>query len=299
MIENSGGRKNGLSFTAKPGGSVFNTAILLSRLGLSTHIISKVGTDFLSDELLKILQKENISTKYLIRDKAVKTGVAFANIDKKGDSSYVFYKIHGKDCSLGDLEVSSSFLKSTAVLHSGSLFSYADHTYTDTKAIMKKARNEGVFVTFDPNWRTNRIKDKPKTRKRISRLIFHSDLLKLSGIDAMEITGKKTLDSALKKIPAHSIVTLGAKGSFFWDGEKKIQQKAFKVKVVDTIGAGDAFTAGLIYRYLSLGEDLFYQHPKGNLNFAASLSSLICQEAGATSGLKSLAQVKKFAAKTS
>lgn len=294
MIENTQGRKNDLVFSANPGGSVFNTAILLSRLGLSTHIISKIGTDFLSDELLRIIQKENINTKYLLRDSSVNTALAFAKIDKKGDSSYVFYKSSGKKVSLHNLNVSSSFLKNTAVLHTGSLFSYADSTYNDTKSIMKKARKQGVFVTFDPNWRSHRIKDKPAIRKRISRLIVHSDLLKLSADDAVSITGKKTLASALRKIPAHSVVTMGAKGSFYWDGSKKIKQKAFKVNVIDTIGAGDAYTAGLIYRYVSLGQDLFYQHPKGNLNFAASLSALICQEEGATSGLKSLNQVKKF-----
>ena len=98
----------------------------------------------------------------------------------------------------------------------------------------------------------------------------------------------------MKKLKKGAVVTLGGKGGFYWDGKKKTRYPALKVRVADTIGAGDAFTAGLIYRYCELGKDLFWKEMKTNLIFASSLSGLICTEHGATAAVRDLKQVKKF-----
>ena len=92
LISKGEDNKGGISFHAYPGGSVFNTAILLARLGLSVSMASKAGDDFLTESLLKTMRRENIETKYVIKDKDMKTGLAFASIDKKGYSSCQNYK---------------------------------------------------------------------------------------------------------------------------------------------------------------------------------------------------------------
>ncbi|MGD2278895.1 MAG: PfkB family carbohydrate kinase, partial [Candidatus Omnitrophota bacterium] len=233
-------------------------------------------------------------TKYVLRDKEIKTGLAFAKIDKKGNSSYLFYKTHGPQTTFKKTDIPVSAFKKADVFHTGSWYSYSDYSFRDTLTFLKQAKKQNTFTTYDPNWREGRIKNKKVTKKRIRAILPLVDLLKLSGADAMGITGSKTLDSALKKLHRKAVVTLSEKGGFYWDGNKKTRYSALKVRVADTIGAGDAFMAGLIYRYCRLGKDLFWKEMKTNLDFASSFAGLICTEHGATTAVRSPDQVKKF-----
>ena len=283
-----------MTFDARPGGSAFNTAILLARLGFSVSMLSKTGVDFLTKSLFETMRREKIDTSCVIKDKDIKTGLAFAQIDKKGDSSYLFYKTLGPQTTFKKADIPQVPFKKASVFHVGSWYSYTDHSFEDALRFLKRAKKEKVFTTYDPNWREGRIKNKKIARNRINRLLPHIDLLKLSGADAMGITGAKTLPAALKRLKKNAVVTLGDKGSFYWDGKRRISQPAFKVRIVDTIGAGDAFTAGLIYRYCVMGKESFWKEMKENLIFATALSALVCKAQGATAGIRNLGQVKKF-----
>ncbi len=288
-----------MTFEARAGGSVFNTAIQLRRLGLPVSLISKTGADFLGDALLEIMHREKLPSKYIIRDNKIKTGLAFARIDNKGDSSYFFYRSTGKEIMFQKGEVPSSIFNNASLFHTASAYSYNDYTFEDAINLMRKAKEKGLFTTYDPNWRINRIKDKKNARSHIKRLLYYTDLLKLSETDAIGITGSKTLQSALSRLKGPLIVTLGERGAFFWDGKKKSFHPAFKVPVKDTIGAGDAFTAGLICEYLKKGKQSFLEDlgrglESSSLTFASAVAALVCRGRGATEGLHSKQQVTLF-----
>ena len=252
----------------------------------------------MGDELIKIIKKEKINSKYVFQDKNVKTGIALANIDAKGDSSYIFYKPSGTETAFKKTDIPSSLLKKAKVFHTGSAYTYSDHTFEATLSLLQRAKKENLFITYDPNWREGRIKDKTKTRMRIKKLTSYASLLKLSESDALGITGCKTLLSALNKLGGNLVVTLGEKGAFFWDGKEKFHTPSFKVNTKDTIGAGDGFTAGLIYQYYKKGAVSFWKEiSKRNntiLSFAAAVSAIICQGPGAQGKLKNIKQVKTF-----
>jgi fructokinase len=184
------------------------------------------------------------------------------------------------------------------VFHTGSIFSYDGYAHKSVLSLIKHAKNNNTFISYDPNWRGYRLKNKPAARKRIRAILKHVDLLKLSVNDAMGITDSRTLAGALKKLRLMTggsiVVTQGKNGSFFWDKGKKYYRDAFKVRIADTIGAGDAFTAGLIYRYVKLGRSLFLEKMKGNLELASALAALVCTKSGATDGVKNLRQVELF-----
>ncbi|MFC1570196.1 carbohydrate kinase family protein [Candidatus Omnitrophota bacterium] len=288
----------GLSFEARPGGAVFNTAILLSRLGLPVSILAKNGQDFLGDALLGIMQNEKISTDHLIPEKRIKTGLALANIDKHGDSSYLFYRETGPHAAFKQEDLSPSLFRDTKIFHTGSAFSYADYTFESSLKLMIRAKRKGIFTSYDPNWRPSRIPNKKKARSRVKKLMAHADLLKMSENDVLGITDKKTLGKALDYLPPQTVITMGSKGSFVWDGKRKITQPAFKTSVVDTIGAGDAFTAGLISRYCSSGKKENWKIGKDDLAFASAASALVCTGKGATQGLKNTGEIKNLLKRT-
>jgi fructokinase len=296
LIADSPDKKGGFSIYATPGGSVFNTAILASRLGANVSVMSKAGTDLLADSLVEIMAEERISARFVVRDPNVKTGLAFASIDKKGNSSYLFYKTETSSAAFKKNDIPGSAFKNTAIFHTGSAYSYDDYTWHDALSLARKAKASGAMVSFDPNWRSSRVKNRSAAVSRVRALANEAYIFKLSDADAEGITGAKTLDAALKKLGRDAFVTLGDKGSFYWNGQKRISQPAFKVKVADTVGAGDAFTAGLIHRYITLGRDGFEGDMPGNLRFSSAVAAIICTAKGATQALKNLPQVTKFLA---
>ncbi len=291
------GRSNSpgsFGFYATPGGSVFNVAILLARLGLNVSVAAKTGADFLGGSLVETMKREKIETKLVVRDGRVKTGLALARIDEKGDSDYLFYKTEGPAVCFDKGDIPAGLFKKADVFHTGSAYSYDDHSWRDALDLAEKAKAAGACVSYDPNWRSSRIKDISAARARVKKLSAIADLLKLSESDALGVFGAKTLDSALKKLGRDAFVTLGARGSFYWDGKRKLCRPAFSVKVADTIGAGDAYTAGLIYRYCEVGKQKFPEEMPRNLCLASAVSAIVCTSRGATTALKNITQVRKF-----
>ncbi len=293
-----------LTFDAKTGGSVCNTALQLSKLGIDVGFISKTSDDFLSSHTLHILEQAGIDTLSIKKHKSIKTSLAFALIDSKGDSDYVFYKTpkeHGDTTKKIPLvnKTTLNKISKTSVLHSGSRFSYDGETYTDILKAYKHASKTGVFTTFDPNWREKRILNKSIARKRIFALLPYVDLLKISEKDAKGMTGltntKKASACISKDLKGVLYMTMGSKGSMCTYLSETIECPSIKVKIKDTIGAGDAFTAGLIYRRLTVGKELFDKEIRKNLIFASTLSALICSGKGALGTLRNLKQVEKLA----
>ena len=257
-------------------------------------MVCKTGKDLLGEGLIKTMLAEGVYTRHVVRDSAVHTGLALASIDRKGDSSYVFYKTSGPQLRLGSKMPPSSLFKNASILHTGSAYSYDDYSHDDTLLFIEKARRNKVFTTYDPNWRPGRIKKTDLARKRIKKILERIDLLKLNDTDAVGITACRTLKSAIKRLPPGTFITLGADGSLFWSGSKTYYHPAFRVKVKDTIGAGDAYTAGLIYMLRKKGVDRFYEDPLEVMGFASGVAALVCSGKGALEGLRSLAQVASF-----
>ena len=84
-------------FTASVGGGITNSAIIGARLGLKTALLSRIGRDPLGDFAIDFLRSCGINTSGIVQDPCVKTPIAAANIDKYGNSRYVFYKNSPKD----------------------------------------------------------------------------------------------------------------------------------------------------------------------------------------------------------
>ncbi len=283
--------KSILPISGYPGGSVFNTALLLSKVGCPVAVIAKTGNDFLGEKLIKTMEQSDINVKYVFRDNDIRTALAIANVSAEGNSSYIFYRPERYGQPLKSKKIPDTLFRKSKVLHTGSAFTYKDETYKDALYFIKKAKEHNVFVSYDPNWRDKRIKYVGAARKRIKTILEYADLIKLSDTDALGITGAKTLEKALKRLPDNIIVTLGAKGAFSVKNGKRSLIHAFNVKVADTIGAGDAFAAGLICEYLRKGPACFKKDMKQTMIFASACAALVCTKPGATLGIKNLQQV--------
>ncbi|MBU1061789.1 MAG: carbohydrate kinase [Candidatus Omnitrophica bacterium] len=310
LIQDKNKERNSLGFTASTGGSITNSAVISARLGLKTAMISRVGKDPLGDFAKRFLKSCRVNTSGMIQDPNIRTPIAVASIDKKGNSKYTFYKNTSKDSIVCFRNASKKLLRSAKILHFGSSFSYQKDTYPEALKYVKFLKKRGAFISFDPNFRPYNIKDKRASKNRVLELLKWIDLAKLSEIDLEFLTGshlssprkrgsKNTYQKALKTLKKQSkceiILTLGSKGSMYLDSAGKIiTAPAFKVKIADTIGAGDAFTAGLLYKIAKIGERQVFKNIKPILTFASALSAIICTQKGANQALKDIKQVEVF-----
>jgi sugar/nucleoside kinase (ribokinase family) len=305
--QKGGGR---LVFSASIGGSITNSAIICAKLGLKAGLLSKVGNDPLGDFAIDSLDSCKINTKGIIRDSSIRTSITIAKIDKSGIAKYTFYKSSPKNSVVPIKNVPKYLLNTCRVFHTGSSYSYQKETFEETLKFIKFLKKRGIFISYDPNLRPYTINEENKVKNRVFRLLKLADLAKLSEIDLEYLTGHKSPEKGLselkKSVTCPIVLTLGAKGSIYCHvhhlvgGRRSLTRwtwvkiPAFKVKVADTIGAGDAFTAGLIYRLTEQGRIQFFTNIQSNMEFASAVSAIICTKKGSNEALKNTKQVKLF-----
>lgn len=291
--------KNKPRFTASAGGSITNSALISAKLGLKTAMLSKVGNDPLGDFAIKSLRSCKVNVKGMIKDSNIRTSLAIASIDRSGDSKYTFYKNAAKDSIVPLKTAPKKLLNNCKCFHFGSSFSYQKETYEEALKYIKYLKKRNAFISFDPNLRPYAIKDKDGVKNRVLRLLKLVDLVKLSDMDLYFLTGQKDLKKGLRALKKQAtckiILTLGTKGSAYMNSsDRLVSCPAFKVKIADTIGAGDAFTAGLLYNIIKAGERAVFNDIKSYLRFASAVSAIICTKPGSSQGLKDMRQVNSF-----
>ena len=228
------------------GGSIFNTAIALGRLGIITGFFSGISTDFFGDSLRAGLKASNVDLKYAkIWDKP--STLAFVKLDN-GQARYSFFD----DNSAGRMLTTKDLPKFAAdvnALHFGSISLIPEPGASTLEALMAREAENRV-ICLDPNIRENFIKDRREYLERISRLIGMCDILKISHEDVTWITGKTDLASAARKwLNAGAkvvVITRGENGIEAFTKGISIKLPSVSVKVADTVGAGDTFTAGFL-----------------------------------------------------
>lgn len=295
-------KEKGKRKSVSVGGSVTNSAIIAAKLGLKIGLLSKIGKDSFGNFAIAFLKSCKINISGIMQDSNIRTPLAIAKIDKSGIAKYTFYKNSPKDSIVPIKNTPKALLDTCKVFHTGSSYSYQKETFEETLKFIKYLKKRDVFISYDPNIRPGTIKHKNEVKTKVLKLLRLVDLAKLSEIDLEYLTGSKTPEKGMrllkKRFKCRFILTLGAKGSAYLDSNRKlIKIPAFKVKIADTIGAGDAFTAGLIYRLIKQGRAEFFSDIKANMTFASAVSALICTKKGANLGLKNIKQVNSFLAK--
>lgn len=270
------------------GGSVYNTAIALGRLGIPTGFFNGISTDFFGDMLREGLKASNVDLKYAkIWERP--TTLAFVKLTD-GHARYSFFDDNsaGRMLTKKDLP---KLDKKVQALHFGSISLIPEPGGTTLEALMKREAKTRV-VSVDPNIRPGQIKDKKKHMARLARMIAMADIVKVSDEDVAYMTGKpefaKTAKKWLRSGAKVVVITKGGEGVEAFTSRFSIAKPAQKVKVADTVGAGDTFTAGLLTALSRAGlldkkniaaiaeEDL-----DAALAFAARAAAVTCSRPGA------------------
>ncbi|MBB5137336.1 fructokinase [Thermocatellispora tengchongensis] len=261
-------------FSAVPGGSPLNVAVALATLGQPVRFASEIGGDFFGELLRDHLGRHGVGHGDLVPGGA--TSLAFARIGADGSASYDFrfdWRFSGP--------VS---LDGVTCLHTGSLATLAGPGAAHVREVMQAAAQSGVVVSYDPNIRPSLIGDREPALKLVEECVRLSRLVKVSAEDlAWLYPGEPDLDAATRWAawPGERlvVVTQGGDGATAILGDTVITCPAPVVDLVDTVGAGDTFTAA----YLAvLGDGEFtVDRVRDALRRGCAAAAVVCTREGA------------------
>ncbi len=238
--------QEGLVYLPRPGGAVFNTAIALGRLGAPAGFLSGLSTDLFGRTLETALADANVASRACIRS-ARPTTLAFVALEA-GQARYTFYDENtaGRMIMRDDLPAIGDDVR--AMLFGG-ISLVSEPCGGAYEALMDRERHRRVMM-FDPNIRAAFIADRKAHVERMHRMVRMADIVKVSEED-LSWLGEGTepesiVRSWLATGPGLVVVTRGGSEAVAFSQSGVVRTQPRKVDVIDTIGAGDTFNAGLL-----------------------------------------------------
>jgi fructokinase len=282
-----------LHLIARPGGSPANVAVGLARLGVAASFAGRLSSVGVGPWLAGYLASNGVDTGFSVKASEAPT-LAVVSLDSAGVPSYRFYGADTADWHWRREELPTPERLAVAALHTGSL---ATTTPPGCQALASWVADihagGAVLVSYDPNVRVSRLSAPAALAAQVDSWVRRADLVKVSQ-DDLAVLHPGTDATAIARGwaglgPELVVLTLGAEGSMaFRPDGSTVASPAPPVQVVDTVGAGDAFCAGLL-AWLSEAGAL---HPGGPsrlsagdlrsaLNVASQVAGVTCSRPGA------------------
>ncbi|MCW1932731.1 carbohydrate kinase family protein [Pararhodobacter zhoushanensis] len=234
---------DGGAFAPHAGGAVFNTAIALGRLGAPTGFFSGLSADFMGDILRAKLAEARVDTSLSVTADRPCT-LAFVQL-VDGQARYAFYDegTAGRLLSVADLPNVTA-----QALFFGGISLVVEPCGATYEALMQREAGKRVLM-IDPNIRPGFVRDEAGYRARLGRMLAIADIVKLSleDLDWLAPDGREAfVQGLLDGGTALVLLTDGSVGATAITQTRRVFEPARKVSVVDTVGAGDTFNAGVL-----------------------------------------------------
>ena len=254
VADRPGPLENAQSFHKRTAGAETNVAIGLARLGLKVGWASRLGIDSMGRYLIAAMKAEGIDCSHVICDPSQRTGFQFKGRVTDGSDPPVEYHRKGSAAShMGPADVDEAWLRSARHLHATGVF--AAISETSLQAALKSMdvmRAAGRTVSFDTNLRPTLWSSTETMRRWINELASRADWV-LPGIEeGLLLTGHSRPEEVARFYRERGaklvVVKLGAEGAYYdSDVAGTGRVEGFPVKeVIDTVGAGDGFAAGVV-----------------------------------------------------
>lgn len=258
------------------GGSAANTMVGLSRMGCKVGFLGRVASDIEGRKLLEDFCREGVDTSGISIAEYGRSGTVMGFVDKNGERA--LYVDPGVNDAIGFDETIKEYASKTEFLH---LTSFVGEKPFKTQQALIRTLPRSVRLSVDPGAlyaEKGLAKLEPIVERAFVSMPNARELELLTG----EKDYKKGAEALLKKGVRVVAVKLGSRGCYVTDGKKSCLVDPFKVEVVDTTGAGDAFCAGFLYGLIS-GQSLDICGRIGNF-----VASRCITRMGARTGLPSL-----------
>ncbi|MCX6266164.1 MAG: carbohydrate kinase [Bacteroidetes bacterium] len=236
--------------SALPGGSMLNTAVSLGRAGIPVSFISDYGQDQAGNIIHDYLLKNGVSTEYISRYSHGKTALALAFLDQLKNAEYSFYKNYPDE----RLTISLPVPTAGDIVLFGSFYALTGSLRIKITGFVQNAKKNGAFIIYDPNFRPAHIGELDILRPWILENMSMANLVRASDEDFSNIFSASNAVQAfqyVRQTGCQSLVyTRNSLGVEVITAGHSQSYPVPQIMPISTIGAGDAFNAGIIYSML-------------------------------------------------
>jgi len=287
-------------FEACPGGAPCNVLAMLNKLGKKTAFIGKVGNDQFGKLLKDTIEKLGIESKALLLDDEINTTLAFVHTFPDGDREFSFYRKPGADMMLTEEDVNYDLIRQAKLFHFGTLSMTDEPVRSATKKALDTAKKAGCLISFDPNLRPPLWSSLELAKEMMEYGLGYCDILKISDNEIQFLTGKEDYDEGIQILQERYhipliFLTLGKDGSRAYYKDMRVEAGGFKLKTIETTGAGDTFCGSSLNGILERGlENLGEEDLKEILTFANAAAALITTKKGAIRSMPEKEEVENL-----
>ena len=288
---------NGSDFEKKAGGAPANVAAAITKLGGHATFMGQVGNDPFGEFLEQTLQRAQVDTSMLIKDK--QTTLAFVSIDQDGERDFTFMR--GADGEYQFNSIDLSKIQTNDLIHFGSATALLSSPLKETYfQLLQYAKDNGHFISFDPNYRSALITNTEQFSQDCLTFIKHAHFVKVSQEEATMLSKESDLQQAALKLLNYGAkvvaITLGKDGTLLATNEGQTIVSSISIQQVDTTGAGDAFVGAMLYQIAQSEHTLSYHFKDltAFTSFANKVGAITCTNYGAIASLPSLTDIKAY-----
>ena len=221
------------SFKRVAGGAPANVVGAVTKLGIPSKFLTKLGDDPFGDYIVEVLDEAGIDTSNIARDKEGETALAFVSLASDGNRDFKFYRKNSADLRYSVEDIPADILNDCGMIHFCSVDLVESPMKEAHKKLIDMAIAQNVKVSFDPN----------------------ADIIKISDEELEFITGhtdiKDALDGLFADRAKYVIYTKGADGAEVYTRNGMVEASGYKIDVRDTTGAGDSFIGAFLYCLLN------------------------------------------------
>ena len=255
----TGSLKSTEQFVKKAGGAPANVAAQAVRLGAQATYLTKVGDDGFGEFLIETLASTGIDVRFIRKDGEHSTSLAFVSFQANGEREFSFYRKNAADLALIPEEFENVVFEKGDILEFGSVALGSETARKTHRYLIDRAKRNGAIVAFDPNLRLNLWKEPKELQKVCEDFLPYADVVKIGADEITFLTGLGLEEAIAKTLREHDIrillVTDGPNGAKLYANGLVYHCPGYKVKAVDTTGAGDSFFGAFLGMLLLKGID--------------------------------------------
>lgn len=280
-------------FPKRFGGAESNVAIGLARLGHSVGWFSKLGDDPFGRFVLKSVRGEGVDTSTCLFTGEAPTGLIFKELLSPEHMNVYYYRKGSAASRIEPDDLDEEYMSSAKILHlTGITPALSESCYLTVMRAIEIAKKNRMMIVFDPNLRL-KLWSQEKAKQVLNEIASHADVI-LPGLDEGQLmTGKIEVEEVAEALRGDGdktiIIKLGSKGAYLHTKDERAYVAGFPVQqVVDPVGAGDGFAAGII-------SGILRQEPlQQAIRLANAIGAMVVGMSGDIEGLPTFQAVEQF-----
>jgi fructokinase len=295
-------RDDGIFYKQNAGGAPANVAAAVKKLGTPSAFIGKVGNDIFGTYLINELGKAGVDTSGIVRDKSHPTPLAFIKTEA-GRREYSFMRQNTADMNLKYDEVALRLIDNAKILHFGALLLAEEPSRSAVANTVEHAKQKGKIISYSLNYRPQLWKNHDDAAIAMRSVLSFVDILKVSEDELELIADSGNLLPSVCKLLSGGIkiilVTQGAKGCIVAAKSGVQEVRAYKIPIVDTLGAGDSFIGAFLSRIAAVSrgyEDLTMAELNEIAAFSNAAGAVCSSRVGALAAMPTKDEIEEFRA---